>query len=266
MAENILTDEQVAELERRLLVTMPRQGPIGNGALRSKLGWDEDRYWYIRNRLLQAGILITGRGRGGSVLRVVPTGAPNEVKLSVAAPRVAETALYGPIISTIRSRWVPDHQIREFVVDRTAQQGRRDTGGKWSRPDIALASCNTYKFVPGKQIELSTFEIKTHDGLDVTAVYEALAHRRAAHRSYVLAYVPESERTILKALLDRLSADADEHGVGFVIVGNVADYETWDFEVKPSRNDPEPSDLDNFIRTQTSEEFQDKILIWCRTL
>jgi hypothetical protein len=50
------------------------------------------------------------------------------------------------------------------------------------------------------------------------------------------------------------------------VVGEAADYETWDFEVEPSRNDPDPADLDNFIRTQTSEEFKNRILSWCRTL
>ena len=71
---------------------------------------------------------------------------------------------------------------------------------------------------------------------------------------------------MLKSLLDRLCGDADEHGVGFILVGNATDYETWDFEVEPSRNDPDPADLDNFIRTQTSEQFKDRILSWCRTL
>ncbi|MBS0422305.1 MAG: hypothetical protein JSR66_31660 [Proteobacteria bacterium] len=266
MVEGVLTDEDVSELEQQLIVAMPSQGPIGNGALRNKLGWDEDRYWYIRNRLLQAGAVVTGRGRGGSVLRVVPLAPSDAERLESIVPRVAEKDLYDPIVTTIRTHWVPDHQIQDFVIDCTAQQGRRDTGGKWTRPDVTLASCNTYKFVPGKQVELNTFEVKTSDGLDVTAVYEALAHRRAAHYSYVLAYVPESERAVLKSLLDRLCGDADEHGVGFIVVAEVSDYETWDFEVEPSRNDPDPADLDNFIRTQTSDEFKDRILSWCRTL
>lgn len=265
MAAVELTDQQVMELESQLLKATPLQGGIGNGALRGKLGWDEGRYWYIRNRLLQAGILVLGRGRGGSVQRVVPLLSPVSAD-RLAESRLLESDLYDPIIATIRSHWVPDHQIQDFVVDRTAQQGRRDTGGKWTRPDITLASCNTYKYVSGKQVELNTFEVKTSDGLDVTAVYEALAHRRAAHFSYVLAYIPDTELAAHEALLSRLSGDADDHGVGLVLIGDVKDYETWNFEVEPGRNDPDPADLDNFVRTQTSEEFKDKMLSWCRTL
>jgi hypothetical protein len=62
-------------------------------------------------------------------------------------------------------------------------------------------------------MELNTFEVKTSDSLDVTAVYEALAHRRAAHYSCVLAHVPDSERFALEPLLNRLCSDAEDHGV-----------------------------------------------------
>lgn len=265
MAEVELTDRQVTDLEGEFLKAMPLQGLIGNGSLRGKLGWTEDRYWYIRNRLVQAGTLVTGRGRGGSVRRVVSVALPVQAD-HAGSFRVAETDLYEPIIATIRSDWAPDHQIHDCVIDRTAQQGRRDTGGKWTRPDITLASCNTYKYVPGKQVELNTFEVKTHDALDVTVVYQALAHRRAAHYSYVLACVPDSECATLGSLLERMIGDAGEHGVGFIVITDPTNYKTWSFEVHPSRNDPEPADLDSFIRTQTSDEFKDKILAWCRTL
>jgi len=106
--------------------------------------------------------------------------------------------------------------------------------------------------------------VKTYDGLDVTAVYEALSHRRAAHYAYVLAYVPDSERAALKSLLDRLDDDASEHGVGIILAGDAADYKTWTFVVEPWRNTPEPANVDDFIRTQTSVAFQERILAWCR--
>ncbi|MFN7306871.1 MAG: hypothetical protein ACK5TQ_09865, partial [Acetobacteraceae bacterium] len=42
-------------------------GSAGNGRLREALGWPEDRYWAAQTTLLDAGALISGRGRGGSV-------------------------------------------------------------------------------------------------------------------------------------------------------------------------------------------------------
>jgi hypothetical protein len=259
-----LSDEKITELKQRLLGAVPPQVSRGNEALRSELGWTEDQYWYIRNQLLQSGDLQKGRGRGGSVRRVVQI-APIGAVSQVASPtRIAESDLYSPIMATLQSHWVPDHQVQDWVAELTAQQGRRDTGGKWTRPDITLASCNTYKFVPGIQVELNTFEVKTHDGLDVTAVYEALAHRRAAHYAYVLAYIPDNERPQFESVIERLGDDASEHGIGLVVIADPADYDTWNFEVEPSRNDPDPADLDSFIRTQCSEEFKDRIIEWCR--
>lgn len=43
--------------------------PVGNGAFRSELGWNEDRYWKVRTALIETGRVIRGRGRGGSVRR-----------------------------------------------------------------------------------------------------------------------------------------------------------------------------------------------------
>ena len=259
MLDEKLTFEQVSEFEAHLIAATPSQGSIGNEALRGRLGWSKYRYGYIRDRLVQSGLLIKGRGRGGSVLR-------GEVNLPPPSTlRIPERDLYDPIVATIASRWVLDHRIQEFVLDRMAQRGRRDTGGKWTRPDVALVSCSWFKFVPGIQVELNTFEIKTFDGLDVTAVYEALAHRRAAHYSYVVAYIPKPERQKLESLLDRLCLEAESHGIGLIVVAKPDEYETWDFEIEPSRNDPDPADLDHFIRTQADENFQNKVLGWCRT-
>lgn len=42
---------------------------VGNGALRSELGWNEDRYWKVRTALIDEGRVVRGRGRGGSVRR-----------------------------------------------------------------------------------------------------------------------------------------------------------------------------------------------------
>ena len=42
---------------------------VGNGAFRSELGWNEDRYWKVHSLLVDEGRIVRGRGRGGSVRR-----------------------------------------------------------------------------------------------------------------------------------------------------------------------------------------------------
>jgi len=263
--QSSLTDAEVTAFKEQLMVVMPPQGRIGNGALRRKLGWDDGRYWYIRNLLVEAGSLSTSRGRGGSVQRVISVESMDSEE-QLDSSELAEKDLYVPILETLRTGWIPDHRIDDFVVHQTAHQGRRDTGGKWTRPDITLASSNNYKYVPGRSVEIRTFEVKMGVGVDVTAVYEALAHRRAAHYAHVLVYVPDTQRAALGPMLERMISDSQEHGVGFVLVGDAANYETWDIEVDARRANPNPAELDAFIRTQTSDEFREKILGWCRNV
>lgn len=67
-----LTDNQVLELESRLHGLVPATGSVGNTSLLRTLtaeGWADERYWAVRQRLMDRGILVTGRGRGGSVKR-----------------------------------------------------------------------------------------------------------------------------------------------------------------------------------------------------
>ena len=53
-----------------LLARVPSDGsPIGNMKLRDLLGWEEERYLSARQSLLAEGLLATGKGRGGSVMR-----------------------------------------------------------------------------------------------------------------------------------------------------------------------------------------------------
>ena len=43
-------------------------GSAGNAALRGRLGWDEATYAAVKQGLLDEGTIVSGRGRGGSVL------------------------------------------------------------------------------------------------------------------------------------------------------------------------------------------------------
>jgi len=71
------------------------------------------------------------------------------------------------------------------------------------RPDLVVASMTTLLYVPGKLFDVTTFEVKPLDRIEVTAVYEALAHRRASTRSYVWMHIPDESR---EAVNDSLSA------------------------------------------------------------
>jgi len=58
----------VADVNRRQINarTAP-EGRMGNGSLRSSMGWDEPTYNSVKNQLLASGQVVSGKGRGGSV-------------------------------------------------------------------------------------------------------------------------------------------------------------------------------------------------------
>jgi len=58
--------------EERLLSFVPEDGAsIGNGNLCGQLGWDEEKYWRVRERLIEKGIVVKAPGRGGAVRRTL---------------------------------------------------------------------------------------------------------------------------------------------------------------------------------------------------
>ena len=72
-----------------LIHHVPTDGtPIGNGALRAVLGWDEARYNAAKNALLAEGKLTKGQGRGGTVRLV---GLERLETAQAEAPSIRET-------------------------------------------------------------------------------------------------------------------------------------------------------------------------------
>jgi hypothetical protein len=265
--------EKIEFYERSLLANVPDAEPIGNVTLRQLLEgdseWTEELYWVIRNRLIERGELTTGRGRGvsvrralGSVTASLQNSPLTSVELRVDKPREAD--LYAPMFEVIKSRWAQDYRLDSLIVEITASQGARQTGGKWTRPDITAASYRTFPYVPGRHFDLITFEVKSYEAADVTVVYEALGHRRAATRSYVLIYLPDDKRTQFQNLLDEICLVSKQHGIGVFIAADARNYDKWEELVEATRHEPDPERLNDFLATQVEPVFREQIIKWFR--
>ena len=264
----------LAEEESMLLDSVPLVTAIGNVSLRAALqrsGWTEEQYWAVRNRLIEKGVLEPGRGKGGSVRRVVTQTDEPATDPIVSPPAsteaiayAAEKDLYVPMAAVIRSRWAQDYRLDEHLVEITAQQGARQTGGKWTRPDITVASLKTFAYVPGRHFDLITFEIKPFETLDVTIVYEALAHRRSATRAYALAHVPENKLQESMPLIEDIALEAKRHGVGFIVASDPSNYDTWEEFAEATRHDPDPERMNDFLAQQVTQSFREQIVRWFR--
>lgn len=172
---------------------------------------------------------------------------------------VHEAELYPPIRATLEAFWAKERQIEPLAVEITATQGRRRTGGRWTRPDLVSAAVRTYRYLPGKYMEVVTFEVKPFDAIDMTAVYEALAHLRSATHAYVIFHVPDDQDESVKLTIDETCHVGRRHGVGVIVMGDPADWDTWEEKEEARRVEPDPQRLDEFIAAQLSPEAHDRI-------
>jgi hypothetical protein len=126
--------------EKALWQKLPADGTyVGIWKTRRELGWDDDRIWNACEGLSRRGLAKTGPGYGGTVRRIVTTTEAPLVAPSEEEVR-KEQDLYAPAERVIREQWARTMRLDQFVVQVTARQGRRDTGGTWSRPDIVVVA------------------------------------------------------------------------------------------------------------------------------
>ncbi|WP_143195798.1 hypothetical protein [Archangium sp. Cb G35] len=243
--------------EEKLLGFVPEDGTaIGNIRLRGFLGWKEQRYWDVRDSLIENGILLIGRGKGGSVFR-------KAIKKSSGAPLSGpESKLYEPL-ERFLGKWAADQGIVNSHIQITANQGGKTTGGLWTRPDLTLISLEKFSFiVPRELMEVRTFEVKSRNNWDIQSVFEALAHSRVATRSYLMIQSSLEEREEREEPLSRIESECERHGIGLIYFDDPEDYDSFEFYLDPPRRQPEPRDVEQFIERQISEDGKRKIKNW----
>lgn len=238
------------------LAALPLDGSmISNITLQRKLSWDKERYWATRNRLKDDGQVRTAKGRGGLTGRIVS--APFEAQ-EVVPER--ERELYSPLMEVLKSdAWIQDWEVgSQFVVEDTSTQGRRDTGGGWTRPDLVIVSVKSFKYFPEKQLDIWTFEVKKSPC--ITAVYEAAAHGRFATLPFVMfPYLGETGDD-----LEEIVEECKRLNIGLITFSEAANYESWNVRWEPIRRSPAPSRMEDFISRQLTHDSQNKIICWTR--
>lgn len=249
-------------LKDQLLGLLPVDGTSkSNGTLMDELKSGKDAFWRVRDLLVEDGLAQRGRGRGGSTSRLLvekpsPIGPGGGAGTTPQTPRITEESLYDPIKEVLLGDWQSDKGFEYLAVEDIARAGSRPTGGKWTRPDLVAVEVQVFTYLPTKALEVHTFEVKPSDAIDVTAVYEALSHRRAATHSYVLLHVPAETESLG---LDAIVAEAREHGIGVVVFSDPGDYQTWEERAVAKRVDPVPAALNEFIKVQLPEGVCSKI-------
>lgn len=256
--------EEILKYSEKLLALVPKDGSsIGNKSLQTKLKesfkkLSEEEFWEIRNNLIEEGKLLRGRGKGGSVYLPIEI----SVKKLEKEKKTREKDLYEPFYQTIAKSWVKDYKIKEgdFVIEKTASQGKKKTGGKWTRPDITLVYIKKYPYIPEKTFEVITFEIKPSIEDALTGVFETAAHSMFSHKSYlVFPYYEDVHSEERIELFARIQELCNEFGIGLLIFNDVNDYDTYEEKTEPKRKEPDPKNVSEFIIKQINDKNRQSI-------
>jgi hypothetical protein len=230
---------------------------IGNKRLKTatKTTTNND-YLAARADLVAVGLVHLGYGRGGSV------GLVGRFTTSDGGEEPTTSGLELRLYSAVRDRLEADinaeARFSDCVVEITALQGRRRTGGIWSRPDITVVARRPFRVLAGAHLEVHTYEVKTASGLSIVSLHEARAQRRRAHRSYVVADLEQlDQQDRVQALIE----DARDLGVGLVSFLSPED-ESWDVWVEAEFNQPDPIDLDEFLFNQLTLRTRETVRAW----
>ena len=238
---------------------IPSDGtPKGNIALLRESGLSEDEYWLLRNKLIEQGKIGKGRGKGGSVYRlVVEESAEKQVKKRSKRKSV-ESDLYSDFEKWLIDFWTKDVNLTWFKVEKTAHQGKKKTGGKWTRPDFAIVAVNTYRYFPCKFLEVISFEVKPGVEDALAGVFECAAHSVYANRSYLAVFL-EDEADAESEEFARVERECERFGLGLVSFNDPKDTETYEVVVDASRRTPDPAEVDKFIASQLKDNTQELI-------
>ena len=256
-------------------------GRAGNKALRQKLGWDaegegRERYWETHGRAHDKGLVEKGGGKGGSVALVgindssfenaTDMNGDSHTSSSEETTQTKESDLYPDASKVIEKGWMRSQNYDDHFMETTAFKGKAATGGRWSRPDIAVLATKSFPYLPGRQFDIITFEIKPKGQTDVQGVFEALSHQQFANKAYVVFHLGSAEVAdnfaVNQSHGERILGTAKKHGVGIIIATNIADWETWDELVSAERHTPDPEQANRFIATCFSEETKERIIKW----
>jgi hypothetical protein len=239
--------------ERRFLGILPKSGEgITNPKARALFGESAEVYDRVRKSLRDKGLILLGVGRGGRVMLPV-------VGTKVEPAPKKERDLYDGFLKKVEN-WASDEAFPDSrFVEVIASQGSRATGGVWTRPDVVLVSVGQYVYVPGKILDITTFEVKTKENRGITAVFEAAAHSRFATKSYLA--IEHSAADEKDEDLVRIEDECARFEIGLAYF---TDKEPISVYLDPVRREPDPRDVQKFVETQISPLNAKQLALWVK--
>ncbi len=212
-----------AALQAAILAMLPEDGtPVLNRVMRVMLARklertvDDDAFFKARDTLLSEGVVGRLRGQGGQIFLAKPEPeVPREPAPADPKDVWSEASLMAPLQAYLEGPFRAALDLPAqgaCIVQDTSVKG--PYRGKWARPDFILVSAMRFRLMPGAQVDLHSFELKTEAGGGVLAIHEALAQTRWTHFGHLVWHLPEGCKG--EAMLDDIINHCEEHGIGFI--------------------------------------------------
>ncbi len=252
-------------LARHILPLLPRDGtPVLNRVMRVMLSRQlehqigPDAYFAARDFLLKDGKIGRLRGQNGQIFLAAANGSqpPASAEASGLWP---EAKLMQPLKAYLEAGFrqgldLPPDGVA--IVQDTSARG--PAKGLWARPDFVLVSAMRFKFLPGAQVDVHSFELKTETGCSVLSVHEALAQTRYTHFGHLVWHLPEGAKS--EAKLAEIETYCAEHGIGLIRMREPSAQEGYEIRVDPVRKSTLTPAIEGFLETRLTDE-QKKLLI-----
>lgn len=260
----------VDDIAKQMLVLLPEDGtPVLNRVMRVMLAralsadLDEERYGHARRKLAERGRIGLRTGHGGGIFLKPHSAAPPRAGLDETSGGWTEARLMPCLKAYLDGPIQNELDIlrgAKCLAYDTSAVGR--TGIQWARPDFTLISVKQFRLLPGVEVDVHSFELKTESGgASDLAVYEALAQTRFTNFGYLVWHLPHGSRYEKK--LSGIVKQCGQHGIGFIRAPDPRQCGTWDILVEPARKSTPAAEVDLFLdeRLQDAQRRQIRSLL-----
>ena len=258
----ILTAEKVAQ---RMLELLPPDGtPVLNRVMRVMISRDleksvsQDLYFEARDQLLAKGRVGRLRGQGGQLF-LLSEKTERKPGLDDESPSWAEARLMQPLRGFLEGSFKTGLDLPKdglCIVQDTSSYGPHR--GLWARPDYILVSAMRFKLMPGAQVDVHSFELKTESGCTVQSVHEALAQTRFTHFGHLVWHLPNNSKA--EARLAEIERHCEEHGVGLIRMWDPSAPDRCEILLDPRRKRTLSAAVEGFLESRLDADQRKRLM------
>ena len=129
--------------------------------------------------------------------------------------------------------------------------------GFWARPDFILISAMRFKYMPGAQVDVHSFELNTENRLFDALGPRSLGADKVHPFRPLVWHLPENSRS--EARLAEIEDHCDEHGIGLIRMRVKLASEGCEILADPARKSTLPMAVEGFLETRLSVEQKDNL-------